>query len=103
MGCSIWCSFQTQALACFATLLANGRMRATALSQVNFASAARAFASADIDGDGDTDMIARLATGELKVARNDGGNRNRSLRVQLAGESATAARSGLRSKREREA
>ena len=46
---------------------------------------ARAFASADIDGDGDTDMIARLTTGELKVARNDGGTRNRSLRVQLAG------------------
>jgi tetratricopeptide (TPR) repeat protein len=48
-------------------------------------SAARAFASADVDGDGDTDMIARLAAGELKVARNDGGARNRSLRVQLAG------------------
>ncbi|MGA9772652.1 MAG: FG-GAP-like repeat-containing protein [Blastocatellia bacterium] len=48
-------------------------------------SQARAFASADIDCDGDTDIIARLTTGELKVARNDGGNRNRSLRIQLAG------------------
>ena len=46
---------------------------------------ARAFASADIDGDGDTDLIIRLATAELKVARNDGGNRNRSVRVQLTG------------------
>ena len=46
---------------------------------------ARAIASADVDGDGDTDVIARAATGELKVARNDGGNRNASLRAQLAG------------------
>ncbi|HTG15072.1 MAG TPA: FG-GAP-like repeat-containing protein, partial [Blastocatellia bacterium] len=44
---------------------------------------ARAFASADIDGDGDTDLIFRVATGDLKIARNDGGNRNRSLKVQL--------------------
>jgi len=43
----------------------------------------RAFASADIDGDGDTDLIFRVATGDLKIARNDGGNRNRSLKVQL--------------------
>jgi tetratricopeptide (TPR) repeat protein len=48
-------------------------------------SAARAFASADIDGDGDTDMVVHSSTGELKAARNDGGTRNRSLRVQLAG------------------
>lgn len=44
-----------------------------------------AFASADVDGDGDTDLIEHLPTGELKFARNDGGNRNCSLRVQLAG------------------
>ena len=43
----------------------------------------RAFASGDIDGDGDTDLIFRVATGDLKIARNDGGNRNRSLKVQL--------------------
>src|SRR6185436_11916177 len=43
------------------------------------------FASGDIDGDGDTDIIARLSMGEMKVARNDGGNKNHSLRVQLAG------------------
>ena len=46
---------------------------------------ARAFASGDVDADGDTDMIFRLVSGELKAARNDGGNRNRSVRVQLAG------------------
>jgi Tfp pilus assembly protein PilF len=44
---------------------------------------AHGFASADIDGDGDTDLIVCLATGDLKIARNDGGNRNRSLKVQL--------------------
>jgi Tfp pilus assembly protein PilF len=43
------------------------------------------FASGDIDGDGDTDFVARFPAGEIKVGRNDGGNRNRSLRVQLAG------------------
>lgn len=41
------------------------------------------FASADLDGDGDTDLVACLETGALKVVRNDGGNRNRSLKVQL--------------------
>lgn len=45
----------------------------------------RALASADIDGDGDTDLIFRVATGDLKIARNDGGNRNRSLKLQLSG------------------
>ena len=39
--------------------------------------------SADMDGDGDTDLITRLTTGNLKVARNEGGNKNRSVRVQL--------------------
>ena len=44
---------------------------------------ARGIASCDMDGDGDTDLIFRFSTGELKIARNDGGNRNRSLKLQL--------------------
>jgi Tfp pilus assembly protein PilF len=48
--------------------------------------------SGDIDGDGDTDLIF----GGSKVARNDGGNTNRSLRVALAGR--VSNRSGVGSK-----
>ncbi|MFL6227156.1 MAG: FG-GAP-like repeat-containing protein [Pyrinomonadaceae bacterium] len=46
---------------------------------------ARVLAAGDLDGDGDTDIIFGVPGGGLRVARNDGGNRNRSLRVQLAG------------------
>ncbi len=41
-------------------------------------------AIADIDGDGDSDVITRTQKGELKIWRNDGGNRNPAVRVQLA-------------------
>jgi tetratricopeptide (TPR) repeat protein len=42
-------------------------------------------ASGDLDNDGDTDLIFGIPGGGLRVARNDGGNLNRSLRVGLAG------------------
>jgi tetratricopeptide (TPR) repeat protein len=56
----------------------------------------RLLAAADMDGDGDQDLIFPSASGELKVARNDGGNANISLRVNLAGR--VSNRSGVGAK-----
>jgi Tfp pilus assembly protein PilF len=39
----------------------------------------------DLDGDGDEDLVVRLAGSELRVLRNDGGSTNRSLQVRLTG------------------
>jgi tetratricopeptide (TPR) repeat protein len=43
-----------------------------------------ALALGDLDSDGDTDAALLVAGGELRIWRNDGGNRNASLRVRLA-------------------
>lgn len=63
---------------------------------VNASVASSAVAASDIDSDGDTDFILHNATGELKIVRNNGGNRNPSLRVQLAGK--VSNRSGIECK-----
>lgn len=47
--------------------------------------ASRLFGSADIDNDGDIDLLLSFASGDLGIARNDGGNTNHALRVNLAG------------------
>ena len=60
------------------------------------ATGARAFASGDVDLDGDTDFLLRDPSGRLRFGRNDGGNHNRSLRVRLAGR--VSNRSGVESK-----
>ncbi len=38
-----------------------------------------------MDGDGDTDLFVRAAPGGIKFLRNEGGNKNASVRVRLAG------------------
>jgi tetratricopeptide (TPR) repeat protein len=38
----------------------------------------------DLDGDGDTDVVARLFSGQVRAWRNDGGNQHASLKVRLA-------------------
>ena len=40
-------------------------------------------AAGDLDGDGDTDVVARIDDGSIRVWRNDGGNRQRAVRVRL--------------------
>ncbi|HYK22115.1 MAG TPA: FG-GAP-like repeat-containing protein, partial [Pyrinomonadaceae bacterium] len=57
---------------------------------------ARVLASGDIDNDGDTDIVFGVPGGGLKVARNDGGNANRSVRVNLTGK--VSNRSGVGAK-----
>jgi hypothetical protein len=46
---------------------------------------ARGAAYGDYDGDGDLDLLITVNNGPARLLRNDGGNRNHRLRVQLRG------------------
>ena len=50
----------------------------------------------DVDNDGDVDVVVRLSTGDLRIWKNEGGNRNASLRVRLAAR--VSNRSGIGSR-----
>ena len=70
-----------------------------ATKTINGSGVANLLATGDIDSDGDTDIIfgaLPAVFGRLKVARNDGGNTNRSLHVSLEGK--VSNRSGVGSK-----
>jgi len=56
----------------------------------------RLFAAGDIDNDGDTDIIVGSSSGNLRLGRNDGGNANHSLHVNLTGK--VSNRSGVGAK-----
>jgi hypothetical protein len=45
----------------------------------------QSMSAGDLDGDGDDDVVIRESNGKLRVWRNDGGERNASLRVRLTG------------------
>ncbi len=56
----------------------------------------RFIASADLDNDGDTDLLFLTSSGNVRVERNDASVINRSLRIDLAGK--VSNRSGIGSK-----
>jgi Flp pilus assembly protein TadD len=56
---------------------------ATAGGRGNTPAAVLAIATGDVDGDGDTDVLLRTPAG-IRFLRNEGGNRNRSVRAHLA-------------------
>lgn len=51
---------------------------------------------ADLDGDGDTDAVAALSEGGLKLLRNEGGNANLQLKLRLLGNRSNASGLGHR-------
>lgn len=51
---------------------------------------------ADLDRDGDTDLLVTLADNSLRVLRNDGGNKNHQVKLYLSGQKANPSSLGVR-------
>jgi hypothetical protein len=80
-----------------APAVASSRAQAPAAnSPAGRAPAARALASADIDADGDIDIVTGNASGGIDVWHNEGGSRHPSVRVRLTGRVSNRAGAGAK-------